>query len=733
MNGNVSERSKKCVRRRFRVGLVSYALAVTSLVYACGDGRANSGAPDFGVQSDHGFSVDAAPDLAPAGDVGVGSVIDLSGQADFGRADGPDERSKEPINLNYEILGQQTPNVLKGMMVAVDSDQHLGFVAGIMTNTVGIVDLTANRFIGAFAVSDATLNVAKMAYDGIHKRLWLVSGRGAYIKIVDPETRSVVAEIDTTGEAGPQTPDYPVRAIALDAERQTVYLIRRDQTTRILAYDNTLSPPREVLSDESVFSIRWDTENDRLIVLTAPRMGAGEILLLPRGDASLLTRIAAPAGSRRPPHLITADDEGHLFVAGESLWKIETATGTEKFRVMLPFQAAHIEVAGDEVGVLEKTALQPSEDDYVSKLHTFSVATGALIASRPAGLESSRMAAISGGGFLVGNAGGAEVLNFPVGASPGQTIDVGTAAEDIHFSRDGDRVFVLNRLGGSQLLEKSLITGETRILGEDAIGAWPIRMATRMDEDKAFVLGHFESKLTVIGLSDLKKLRTIDLGQGHALTDTMSDLVADPAGRLLVALLAEQGKVVIVDGSTEDVLAVVELGPEVLGGGPGRMNAAVDADTRAVYVYLADDATLYKLEESNGFQVDPTAKVELTFSRDVQQSYGFGAVYFNVRQSRVFVWNQAVNSRTLDHGPALPNIHRVVGERDGTIYAERKTPGGDEILVALDDETLEETGQLVIGNYRAMGSQTAFHWETGLLAQALGAQSEVHFFELSAL
>ena len=163
------------------------------------------------------------------------------------------------------------------------------------------------------------------------------------------------------------------------------------------------------------------------------------------------------------------------------------------------------------------------------------------------------------------------------------------------------------------------------------------------------------------------------------------------------------------------------------------MNATVDAVGRSVYVFFADDNTLYKLDEANHYQIDPSATVELSFGRGIQQSYGFGAVYFNAQARRVLVWNQVVDAETLALGPQLPTIQRAVGERDGTVYAERKTQGGDEFLVALDGDTLEQTGELLIGNYRAMGSQVAFHWQTGLVAQALAAQSEVHFFELSEL
>ncbi len=233
----------------------------------------------------------------------------------------------------------------------------------------------------------------------------------------------------------------------------------------------------------------------------------------------------------------------------------------------------------------------------------------------------------------------------------------------------------------------------------------------------------------MVGTSDLKARKVIDLQQPHSLTDTVSDLATDPTTSLLAALLCEQGKVVIVDGQTDELLATADLGPVKTGAGPGRMNAAVDGKRRRVFVYLEDDKKLYRLDEDNGFQ--PSTSMVVTPDPKARGEYAFKAVYYSPMLDKVMVYDQVIDPDSLEVDSALPQVQRVIAEHEGAIYTERHDPAsGDIMLMVWDASTWEPLGSMVVGNYQAMGAYLAFDFERKRVAAALSAKSEIHFEQL---
>ncbi|MBP62101.1 MAG: hypothetical protein CMJ62_11315, partial [Planctomycetaceae bacterium] len=221
-------------------------------------------------------------------------------------------------------------------------------------------------------------------------------------------------------------------------------------------------------------------------------------------------------------------------------------------------------------------------------------------------------------------------------------------------------------------------------------------------------------------------------GVGSSYSDTLSDMAADPDGDLLVALQCEQGKIAIIDGAAESVLAVVDLGGPRPNDGPGRMNAAVDLSdpaNRRIFVFLADDNKLYRLEESNGFVPRLEDAAEITVEHQVQQTYGFRSVYYSPLLDKVFVWNVAVDPDTLAVETTVAGVERLVGEADGVLFAQHQAPAGfnrTESLVTVDAATFEIVHQQQLAETMAMDAKVHLDLSRDQVAFTRPAYSESH-------
>lgn len=631
----------------------------------------------------------------------------------------------DSLSMGQLLDQSDRPNVLKGMMVEVD-DSGRAYVAGIMTHTLGVVDLATGQ-VRSFPVADEVLNNAKLIYDNLHDRLWIVSTRGNYILLVDPDAETVVAEADISADLAPGADTFPVTDAALDPVRQVLYIALNDGSARIAVYDSTLQKTGDILDGQNPYALRWDAARDALIVLTAPLSGPGAIMTLPAGNAAQATSITAPAKfNQPPPNHLAIEAGGDVYVAGSSLWKVNAITGQVIWETALTLAVSRIDVSGSEIGVLHRYGPSGQPEEYLSRFVTYSDSTGAELAEREAGYEASRMTALPQGGFLVGAGGDGDILVFPQGAGAAAAIDIGRSVEDFHFSPDGSRCYLLNRLGGSSLVEYSFATGQTQVLERDAVGAWPIRMAIRAASEEIFVLSHFESKLSVIDIDSFAKTGEIDLGVQGSISDTISDLASDPDGELLACVLSEQGTIVVVDGASHQVLGTAALGNVLEGYGPGRMHAAVDAVHQRVFVYLADGRRLYQLTAANQWQV--ATSVQILPDSEASMNYAAQGLYYSPSLNKLFAWGAVYDADTLTQETSLASAQRLVGEKDDFLYAQRQDSDGTEYALILDAASYAVLREERVGRVRAMGSNLVYDFPRWRFAEALAAEAKVYFY-----
>ena len=643
--------------------------------------------------------------------------------------------------LNEAILGQSdVDNTLKGMNVVSDGERGLAYVTGIMTDAVSVVNLETGTLERTFYLTDHPQATKKLAFDPVHRQLWAIANKqDAYLWLADPDTGSVLASRDISEDLSDRANSYPIRDVAVDPQRQLLYTLISDvHEQRVAVYDTSLQVVDELLVGRAIVDLEWDVERRTLIALSSPTPESGQpaqILLLPQGSETEIQSITpdiAAQSATRPPSVVAVDKSGDLFLVGQDdLWRINDVDGSVIWHTQLSFQATNLAVSGDQVGVLHQYGATASHDVFVSRLSTYGTESGELLTVRNGRFEASRMDSITGG-FLVGNGGDASVSIFLADETERTDIQVGSAAEDVLVTPDGSRMLVLNRLGGSQLIEYHLETGASRVL--DTV-PWPVRMVQRSEDGRLFIFSHFAPTVEVRDLETLEILNQISLapyGVVASYSDTLSDMAADPNGDLLVALQCEQGKVAIIDGATESVLAVVDLGGMRPNDGPGRMNATVDLsdpDNRRVFVFLADDNTLYRLEESNGFVPRVEDTVEVAVDHHVQKTYGFRSVYYSPAIDKIFVWNVTVDPDTLSVEADVEGVERFVGEAAGVLYAQHQVPAKvnrTESLVTVDNSTFEIVHQQLLTETMAMDAKVYLDMQHERVAFTRSAYSEVH-------
>ncbi len=591
------------------------------------------------------------------------------------------------VNVNNVSLDTEFPNILKGISVAVDPVGNRAFVTGIMTDSVGVIDLDSATLVDAFGTDDEAPTTKKLVYDPGHGKLWMASGKGKRLWIVDPDDRKVLETRDITDDNAPNASSYPVRSIALDPLRERLYIARSDGPLggRVAIYDSSLNKLGDVLKGRNVHALGWDTERDALLALTAPMGSQGEILTLPAGDESQEIAIPAPYESGWPPSTFAFEPGGSFYVAGKNLWRM-AEDGTMEWTTVLPDTPAAIAVSGEEVAVLYQHGLGSEDDIYYSRLETYTADTGSFLVRRRSRFEASRMTVNAATGFfVVGNGGDASVTLFAPGIGEGETLRVGSAAEDILLTPDGERLLVLNRLGGSELIERNLVTGESRVV---EAGDWPMRMAMNESTDRLYVLNHFGSRLSILRLSDLAFLGSLSLGLPSCIGDSIAEMAFNEAGTLLACMICEQGKVVIVDTTQETILNTITLADPVTGYGPGRFQGAIDDATGNVFVYIEKEETLYRLDAALNHEVGKSAPVKP--GSDAAGGYGLSGLFFSAQLGVLFVNDLLVHPGTLKSLTAVDGICRVVGEETGLIYAQRRDSDNAEYLVKIDVNTLKE-------------------------------------------
>lgn len=608
------------------------------------------------------------------------------------------------VSVNQTILGHDLPNILKGMAVAADPANNRIFVSGIMTGTLGIVDATTRTLVDSFEFTD-DYGLTRMVWDPVHSELWMIDTGGEHLWIVSPDERRVLVEADIGADSRPTQDGFPVRGAALDVDTQTFYAYRSDGD-RVVVYNRDLQKQGEILSGHFLFNMTWDAENRRIVALSIPPEGVGEprVISASVSNPADLREVTVEQFGARPPRVFALAPDGDYLVADDRNVSRLAPDGSRIWNLRTEFAATALAVTESRVGVLHKYGSPGAEDEYVSRISLFDHG-GQPITVSNLRYESSRVTAV-GDTIVVGN-GGDGSLSFVSPDGVVETTKVGSAAEDVIFTPDG-QLIVLNRLGGSQLIAYDLATGASRVL---ELGNWPVRMALAEDGTAVHVFSHFHSSLDVIDVERFERVDSIPLGVEPAVSDTLGDMAASRDGRLVVGLIPEHGAISIVDTVLQRAVSVQYIASPRYADGPGRFQGAVDGAEGRVFVYIEETAEVLRFDEAEDWEM--TARASLDVDGGTQ---GLELLYYAESVELLLAGDRVIDPDTLREVTRLDLADRIVGDAEGVLYGQYVDEDGFETLVVLDSDRFEVLEEITTVEARTMSTALAFDTATDRFA-----------------
>ncbi len=612
----------------------------------------------------------------------------------------------ERVNL-LSRLGRELPaNTLKLFRAAIDGEARRLYVSGILTSHLAVLDLEGERW--AATIDTGLPQGYKYLYaDAVNHLVFVYDGSHGTLARVDPTAGTVGPQVAVPAQTG---------SLLADGVRGLIYLLTPEQPSLRAYREDTLElawSSDEVSSGSGQPVMDPDTGD--LLLLDMAREGPeGRIYRFDPGARALKGTIVfdLPSGQRAGTLLL--DPVGHRLVVVVGQGEIRTlGMGGETlgaFRVPAELELQNVALDPDRGRVLAVAVGRPVGDQVsgivghllVVDLATMELVRDIHVAKKPHSLAVDPRTGIA----WMPNGDASTVWRVDPGTGEVQGRRLGDSAEQVVAVQGGRRLVMNSRLGGSYLMAwdtsgDRLDTFET--------GTWPIPVRAVPELGLLLVLNAWDGTLTVLPEEHLEHpLATIRLALPPGTTDRLPDLAVDPIRRLAFAAFPEFGAIAVADlGSLapDGVITVPGALTGDTGGGPGQLMLAVDP---------AGDRLL-AVEAQRG-----RAVVFSIATREVLETASFDSNAVGEQTTdllfadpgRGTCWVGRLELSMADGHPTgrkLPRGDRVFAvDEDRGVYWVAGEEQGEDLLVAVDRETLEVSGAWPVGRSDGLHSSFLF-------------------------
>jgi len=438
------------------------------------------------------------------------------------------------------------------------------------------------------------------------------------------------------------------------------------------------------------------------------------------------------AFSGQPPRHFARGPAGDFYIVDTALRRVSRDRGP-LWSARLPGEPLAPWCIGDRVAVLCRGGRAGIQQDAAyGSVEVADVRTGRTAASVAVGIDAASAALDPARGrLIVGNAGdasvsvvdlrlGREIARHPVGAS----------AEQVVVDPGRQTVYVLNRLGGSEVYAYDQRSGQHRTL---RAGKWPAAMALDSAHQRVYVLSHYEAKVYVFDTVSKAQVNVIDLGLLGCRTDSLAAMSSEQSTGRLYCALPELAYVAVV--STREDKPVAHYRPPGLAprrhAGPGQLLAAGDGRGRTFYVFAPASRMVWVFQHDEPL---PVAQVSLPIRVDVPAGKGYrlGLLFADPLRQRMFVGPCVFDTRHHRLIRVLDRVERIVARDARYLYGNRVDPTGREELCLLDDSTLAEVSCAELFRSRSRRSHVALDLGRRRLYAADMANARVLVFALAS-
>jgi DNA-binding beta-propeller fold protein YncE len=586
-------------------------------------------------------------------------------------------------------------NVLKIFSAASDPIRNRIYVSGILTPHIAIMDGATESWIDTIDSGMGEDYSLKYLYiDPVKNYLYIIDGSNKELRRIDLNNGELKGPVSISSKSG---------IAAVDTKRGFIYLSSR------------FSP---------FFSV-YDGSTLKLIFKTDEMgEGTGNIIYDDKNDIVYVLDLLNPVVHVFDPNSLKVNEklDFQASCCGGNSKEIQYDPDTNTFYVLV---ARHVDIVNSEGEIsytidapqardIEMIAFEPSsrkililtleraQDGEVSgvggHLEVYEANSITKLYDIPFGKKPRRLAINTANKKAYIPNGDASVLwSIPTDRyDKANPIRLGDSIEQVVLSKNGEKVFVNSRLGGSYIF---MYDTKNKTYETFTSGTWPIPIRMDSNEENLFILNAWDSTLSVYSLYPERTLiSTISLGIPKGTTDRIPEMIVDSTNSLAYVAYPEFGQIIVVDWRNGKIIKNINIKEFPKGeqsGGPGDIQLAFDDKNQRLISLLTEDSKLLVFDASKNFALLKEVDISDINLKKVKEGANVDLLFIDSVKNRLFVGPYELNIITYQStGHSLQEGQRIFAfdPKKNVYWVSGVKQGGktiNDIVAVIDAETLK--------------------------------------------
>lgn len=491
------------------------------------------------------------------------------------------------VPIHSLITGSSLANIVKLTRIVVDDARRKAYFAASLSRYIGVINTETLEMVSTI---DSRV-------DGFLSRMLFLNPANGILYMFVIEQSQLYRIDPVSGTVSP--PIAVPRAPAFDTSTNQLYISQPPD--KILIYNDLLQQVDSISNVTAPGEIFINSAEGKLYVVNSVQPPQGGVSVYNIATKQLIRKYNMPAGFQGIPKGITVSG-GKMYVNGNtishSLCIIDETTG-DGIHIPLSENGLQMEIYGGRLyqmtGYPYYAGYLPNADGSYGIIEVRDATSGNKINEIQADLETLYFDIDQSTGRLFYTATGrgiVGVVNLADNATI-KKIDVATTIEDVLVHPADGSLYLRNRLGGSTIYRVNPNTGT--LMNTLIPGNWPAKILLDESRGHLYALSHHEAKISVFNIATDEKVPDIPLGTQKARTDALSTMAIDRLLGKLFVIMPELGTLTVVnsDGSGTPLTVRIEgFTPDPSGGGPGKLQIAVNESLHRVYVFITDSKRL---------------------------------------------------------------------------------------------------------------------------------------------
>ncbi|HPP30182.1 MAG TPA: hypothetical protein PLE69_04580, partial [bacterium] len=425
----------------------------------------------------------------------------------------------------------------------------------------------------------------------------------------------------------------------------------------------------------------------------------------------------------KPEKEFTIDENGNFYLLGQVLCCIDS-TGKEMWNTrMTDIPEAMVCYNGKIALIFKDGHSGRNEGGKPSCVDFYGTKDGKYISTATVRFEAQNIALDRVHNRLcVGNGGDASVSVIDWNTRTlTATYRVASSSEEVIYNKATEDVYIMNRLGGSEIYRYNLKTEKFDTL---IAGSWPVDMAFSPSRKKLYVMSHYEANIYVVDTEKFEVVDTISLGIVGSKSDTMSYMAFNDTSGVIAAGFPETADLVILNVDTKDSIKIKPEGATPLfDEGPGQWHIQISNDGKYILLYMDKQGVLVQYD-TRGQEIAsvPVSLKPKTYNQEI----------FRILPStgQIYLGSYPISLNPLSAGEPNRFVHRVLDVKGDILYGNRLEKTGEETLVLVDTKKNKIIQAYKINKSRTIPSNCYFDTGEGRYFVTDMPDAKVYMFEI---